>query len=159
MSLSVAGVWAAGVWDPTVWASCVWSEPGCATTVATGQTPAGRAIRERRERYEVAYRNSIHRFYDAPEAIAFLLSIQEREVRTAKTQARADAKRILATGKISAQDRREYVPRFIAAEAAVSILGADIFARIERAYDNALMAALAREADDDDDLELIMELL
>jgi len=132
-------------------------EPGVAPPVVLGQTPAGRRTRLRR-RFVLEVEGRDVLFESVETLLAFLTARVAREERAAVKVAQRDARRIL---RARGQPPQVVVPR-IAVETQVEearIYLEEAQARVDRIYRNALGAALAREAEELEDITAIAGML
>jgi hypothetical protein len=125
-------------------------EPSVAAPVV-GVVPAGRK-RQRRWVLDVEGRDLVFATVEA--LLAFLSARADGLVKVATVKGKSDAQRILQIGSSKVSIKPPRVP-FAAAAPDVEDYIKQVEARVERAYSNALMAALAHDAEEIEDLMFI----
>ena len=154
MSLEVDGVWKAGVWATTVWADGVWREGAAPVVVDTEQPGSGgRAVR-RKERWSLTVDGEPLVFDSFDALMAYIASQEEEKVESVEAKAEQDAGRIVLVGRKKAKP----APPVIAMASPVEEVRdrvAEVQAHVDRAYWKALSAALARQAEEEEDIRFI----
>lgn len=113
---------------------------------------------KKRERWSVEVDGEFLVFDDLDALIAFLSKHEEQEVEATEIVAERDAKRIVLVGR----EKVRHAPPQVSIKSDVPEIkdyASDVQARVDRVYWKALSAALAREAEEEEDIKYIARIL
>lgn len=127
-----------------------------ATTVST--TGGGGKPGKRRERWSLTVDGEAYVFDSLDALIAFLDAREVQEVEALEAVAEKDARRIILVGREKAQPAPPQV-RITSPVAEIRDYAAEVQAKVDRLYWKALAQALAREAEEEEDIKFIARIL
>ena len=143
-----------------------WGYPGI--LVGAGEEPPPPVVEEgevgtghrrrRREHWSLTFEDETYVFDSLDALIAFLSAQEEKEVERAEVTAEKDAKRIVLVGREKVEPKP---PLFKVKSAVAEIVdyAADVQAKVDRVYWKALAVALARQVEEDEDMDFIASIM
>ena len=129
------------------------SVDGATTTTAGTGGSIGR--RRKEELWSVTVEGRPYVFHSLDLLIAFLDSRELKEEKRASAKAEKDALRIIATGKRTTEPPKVHIT---SPTQEIRDYAADVQAKVDRVYWRALASAMAREAEEYEDIKFIAEI-